>query len=199
MQPLTIDEINSMLTEIAKDPDSGADRFRALKMLSSGNAATVTLPEPLDPKEVTERLTRMIQCAGPTIAQVAFKRAFPTKKKSITDTPKIYTDDLPPRLMEKVKTITSLKLLYKHFPESKRNGVPKGYPVGRGLFAQQAWIQRAAVKLILDRENAELRGPEQVKGITSEHLRPHQATDAIGPAPSESSEPKDPANPVAGG
>ena len=55
-------------------------------------------------------------------------------------------------MMEKVRHIKTLKRLYNAFPETKRPGYPPGYPAGKGIAVQTEWCQRAAAKIILDRE-----------------------------------------------
>lgn len=163
---MTMEEIDQALTEMGRDPDAGADRFRALKMLRVDGGLAQTLPEPMAEGEVIRRLQTLIQAAGTEISKIAFARAFPTKREqSIDDAPLVHTKDLSPEILDKVKKITSLKLLYRAFPEVKRHGVPKGYPSGRGMAIQLEWLRRAAARLYLDRANDEVHGPETFEGM----------------------------------
>lgn len=151
---ITIDEIHAMLTQIARDPEAGAERFRALKMLTESGTTVVALPEPMNADEVIDRVVRMMCAVGPDLCRLAYSQAFRNHRAGIHAATKLTVEDLPPEQKAKVRHITSLKILYRDFPEIKppTGGVPRGYPTGRGLAAQRAWMQRCAARILLDRE-----------------------------------------------
>jgi hypothetical protein len=155
MSHLTLDEIMGMVTEIAKDPDAGADRFRALKMLATTDTATVSIPPPMTQEELVARTSRILHGVGLHIAQLSFHQAFKTTKASPFDAPVLDSKDLTSEDREMAAKVRTLKSLYKKFPEVKRPGFPPGYPAGRGMVAQQAWCQNAALKAMIDRKQAE--------------------------------------------
>lgn len=74
---MTVDEALDTLSEIARDPKAGADRFRALKIVSGAQTATVVLPEPMTEAEKIECGTRFIKGLGPTLTHICFQKAFP--------------------------------------------------------------------------------------------------------------------------
>jgi hypothetical protein len=166
---LTLDEVMAIVTEIAKDTEAGADRFRALKMLASQSAADVALPDPMENGDVIARLQRLMLPAGQEACQVAFNRVFATSASrygtSIFDVPKVLSENVPPEITAQAQRITSLKLLHQHFPESMTSGSPKGYPIGRGKGAQIEWLRNAAIKMLIDRENLKRQGPEPIRGM----------------------------------
>lgn len=151
---LSIDEIMEAVTEIAQDAEAGADRFRALKMLASTESATVVLPEPMLESEMRLRLSRLMIGCGPRMTQLAYSDAWPNHKGGVPGQKSMPYADAAPELRNFAKRITSLPLLYKHFPESKRAGVPKGYPSGRSNAVKMAWCQDEALKLLVERETA---------------------------------------------
>ena len=148
---MPLDEIERLITDIARDPESGADRFRALKFAAAMQSSTAALPEPLDDNEVLDRLARLIRAAGPTAAQLAYRRAFPASKRPINHAaPQVRERDMP--FIPKAELPGTLRALYKMFPEIKGPGCPKGFPMGKGLAVKKAWCQREAMKLLVDRE-----------------------------------------------
>lgn len=149
-KPLTFDEAVALISEIARNGE-GAEKFRALKMVMAQESASVTLPEPMSDHEIIDRLARLIRAAGPTAAQLAYRRAFPAAKTAIYKaTPKIAEADVAP--VEKAQLPTNLRALYRMFPEIKQGGQPKGFPRKGGLLAKKEWCQREAMKMILDKE-----------------------------------------------
>jgi hypothetical protein len=69
---LSMDDIIAMVTEIARDDGAGADRFRALKFLSSQKETSNAIPDPLDEQEILNRLHRIMLPAGKYICQRAY-------------------------------------------------------------------------------------------------------------------------------
>jgi hypothetical protein len=165
---MTMEEIDAALTEMGRDPEAGADRFRALKMLKVDAAASVIRTEELEDGEIVKRFIRLFQAAGQDIPRIAYRKAFQTKLGDISDAPVLDLGVIPEEIMLKARKISSLKMLYKEFPEIKRPGTPRGYPAARGPAVQLEWIRRAAEKLYMDKEAAKIR-PETYEG-----------TDAIG-------------------
>ena len=150
---LSMDEIESIISEIAQDSDAGPDRFRALKALTQMQTAGVNIPAPVGDEEVLQWLTAFMVGSGPAMTQMAYKKAFPHSKNAIAhDEPRAYAD-ASPELVAQSKKITSLKLMYKHFPESRRRGVPKGFPSGRSPALKMEWCQDAALKMLVEREH----------------------------------------------
>jgi len=168
---LSIDDIQSLVTEIAQDPESGADRFRALKMLASQNSSSIMLPDPMENGELVERLARLQRAAGIDICQLSYQRAFPQAVDSVASAPKLGIDDLPAEIMEQVKKVRSLKSLYRWFPEIKRPGFPPGYPAGRGAALQLEWLRRYAGKILLDREQAKMNANAQATLERDQQIR----------------------------
>lgn len=149
-KPLTLVEVEEILSDIARNGD-GADRIRALKMVMAQEAGNATLPEPFSDAEVIDRLARLIRAAGPTASQLAYRRAFPAAKRPIHHAaPKVTEADVAP--IDKSTLPKTLRALYRMFPEIKRAGTPKGYPVKAGMAVKAQWCQDEALKIIMDRE-----------------------------------------------
>lgn len=148
---LSLDEIMAMVTDIARDPDSGPDRFRALKMLASANTSAAVLPEPMEPGEIVDRLSRLMKGYGRDHTQAAYHRAFPRVSSAAYTAPKYGLSDFPPEVVARVQKVRSLKSLYRHYPEIKRPGFPPGYPVKRGPAVVTDWCRSIAAKCELDR------------------------------------------------
>jgi len=170
---MTMDEVRSALENIARDPEH-RDHFKALKMLRSEEASSAVLPEPLTDEEVVLRLARIMRPAGPENCQIAFHRAFPRSKKTVTSAPRIEAEDLTEEDRDIVNRVTSLPMLYRLFPEIKRNGVPKGYPTTKGLAAQLRFVREQATRMLLERER------ERMKALEAENRDddPNPGTDA---------------------
>ena len=163
---LSMDEIRDMLAAMARDEEGGPDRFRAIRMLTSMDAGSVTLPEPLAPDEIVQRMVRLMKGYGNEIIRVAYRRAFPQARLDVSTVTKIMMDELPAELREKALKIRTVRRLYREFPEIKRGSTPPGYPRGRGVAVQTEWLQRMAARMYLDREQmkanaatAELEAP----------------------------------------
>ena len=177
---LTVDEIMDALSEMGRDPDAGADRFRALKMLASQEAATTTLPPPMKDGEVVERLARVMKGAGLGMTQSAYHVAFPNSKSAVHAGKLMTYSDATPEMRMVASTITSLKVLYKKFPESKIHGIPKGFPSGRSLAVKADWCREQALKLLVERE-IDARGTSHFAMTAADDTR--TATDGPNDAP----------------
>lgn len=164
-QRMSMDEIAEMASEIARDPEAGADRFRAMKFLAQAEASTVLLPDPLDEPEAIDRLARLLKGYGPEVARLAYRRAYPMHRKQIDGMPSNAEIRIDPELKKKAMRIRTLKMLYKVFPEIKRPGVPPGYPSGGGILVQQEYVQRKALKMYID---ADKQAYEQCAEATGE-------------------------------
>lgn len=148
---LSLEEALGLISDIARHGE-GADRLRALKEIRvmAQETGSVTLPDPMSDAEVIERIARLLKSAGPTTAQLAYKKAFPHSQKSVvTATPKVTAGALE---IDRDKLPKTLKQLYRKFPEVKRPGFPPGYPRGQGLMAAKRWCEETAIKLLIDRE-----------------------------------------------
>jgi len=148
-KPLTLDEVTTILSDIARNGE-GAERFRALKMVAAQETGSITLPDPISDAEAIERLGRIIRAAGPTVAQLAYRKAFPAAKRPINHAaPRVTVADM---IIDRATLPVNLKQLYRRFPEIKRPGVPQGYPMGKGLAVVKDWCQKKALQLLIDQE-----------------------------------------------
>lgn len=151
---LSLDEVLDIVSDIARNGE-GPERFRALKLIMSQEAGSATLPEPFSDAEIIDRLARLIRAAGPTASQLAYRKAFPSAKRMINqEKPRLTESDLPP--IDKATLPSTLRALYREFPEAKRPGVPKGYPVKAGMAVKAAWVRNEALKMRMDQERAKL-------------------------------------------
>jgi acetolactate synthase regulatory subunit len=151
---MSMDEILEQLSAKGRDPDAGADQFRALKMLASMDTASVAINPPMSQEELVARVARILRGVGMHVCQLAHHQAFPKNKHSF-EAPVLDSQDLTEKDREDAAKVRTLKLLYRKFPEVKRPGFPPGYPAGKGLVAQQAWCQNAALKAMIDRRQRE--------------------------------------------
>ena len=159
-QRMSMDEIMAAIDDVARDPED-RDRFKALRMLASEGTSSVVLPEPMSDSEIIARLMRVMKPSGQALCQLAYKRAFPVTKLKLTDTVKVYEEDLTDEQKATVQKIKSLKHLYRVFPEIKRAGVPTGFPTGKGLEVQQGWVRRKAAEILISREQAKMDQVEE--------------------------------------
>lgn len=173
----TADEIEQFLHEIAADPDAGADRFRAIKMLRGETEADEA--KLLDDSELLEFLVMEMKSCGYQMVQIAYKKAFPNHKAVNFAEPKIDESMISKEALERVRRCISLKRLYKMYPEVKRSGFPPGYPVGRSLEVIKEWLQRMAMKIELDREQAVIGPRTDAPGENED--RPEGETGAAAP------------------
>lgn len=154
---MTMDDIQKELETMAKDPEAGADKFRALKMLASMTTSASVIPEPYEEQEVLARLVRVMRPAGSGLCQIAYQKAFAKQGGSITATlpPKAKDHDLSDEELGRVPR--TLRQFYRRFPELKGPGYPKGYPAGRGVELKLAWLREQTIKILTDRKNEERR------------------------------------------
>lgn len=149
-----LDEALELISDIARNGE-GADRFRALKVVMAQESSSSQLPPPLGDVEIIERLSRLIRAAGPMASQLAYRKAFPASKRPINfAAPKLLTSDVPG--IDPLKLPKTLRALYRMFPEIKRPGVPKGFPVSAGMAVKAEWCAKEARKMIMDREQQKL-------------------------------------------
>ena len=155
---MAFEEAISLIADIARDGE-GADKFRALKMVMAQESGGATLPPPLSPEEVVERLTRLMRAAGSGNCQIAYRKAFAGVRKGIGEMmPNLALADISP--FEKNALPKTLRQLYKQFPHiTPKGGFPKGFPGGVGLEAQAEWVQCKAIEIMRDREQARLSSP----------------------------------------
>lgn len=152
-QRITIDEITSLLSTIARDEDAGADRFRAIKALQGMESASITLPDPMSSDEVDQRVARVMKGAGPNATQRGYLIAFPDLAKKVFG---LNMTAATPDMIRRAQRITSLKILNKEFPAFKINGMPKGFPAGKSLVTKATWCRDQAIKYMME-EAAERR------------------------------------------
>lgn len=148
---MTMDEVKKNLEAIARDPNH-RDHFKALKMLSAEETASVVLPDPLSYEEAIDRLARVMKPFGMDASQTAYHKAFPNSRRDVTLPPDVDSTHLTQEERALAHSIVSIPLLYKHFPEVKRNTVPKGYPKGQGMITQQDWLRKQAVRILVDKK-----------------------------------------------
>ena len=147
---MTLDEALALISEVARNGE-GADKFRALKIVMSQESGNAALPDPLSDAEIIDRISRILKASGPTAAQLGYRKAFPHAQRPINHSaPKITEADVMP--IDVTKLPRDLRSLYKMFPEIKRGGFPKGFPVNAGLAVRAEWCQKQARKMLLDRE-----------------------------------------------
>lgn len=176
----TMDELLDIASDIAQDPESGPDRFRAIRMLTQIQVANVMLTEPMGDGDIVDRLSRLMKGAGQGLTQIAYNRAFPSAKLTHAHNIATAYADATPEQVAQSKRTTSLKLLYKHFPEVKRQGIPKGFPSGRSIAAKTEFCQNQALKLLVERETKARQGAHQAMTANDQLIR--GATDGSAPA-----------------
>ena len=175
---VTVDEALAALSAIARDESAGADRMRALHLLMKTSTGEVVLPDPMTRGERIDRAARILRGLGVKDGRMAYLKAFPRRlsANSLSKHPmsseelRIDTANLP----------RTLKQFYKRYPEAKRPGFPKGYPVGKGMLEQQAFIKEASVKIEVDRARARLvdtemqlsEGPDDREEVTPQDQTP---------------------------
>lgn len=148
----TVDELLGMLSEIADDPDAGADKFRAIKLLMSANSAGVTVPEPRTPQEIEQMGILLFRWWGRDTCQKLWHLAFRKAKRGIHEPPSIGEQFLTPEQRALVLKVQDVKTLYRIIPEIKRGGRIPGFPVGKGREVQREFCRRLAIKIFIDRE-----------------------------------------------
>lgn len=156
----SIDEIMSDIELISQDAEH-RDQFKALRMLASEKAASVTLPPPMEDHEVIERLARLQKGYGINVSRIAFKVAFPNAKEVDELEPTVIPAHLSEQDRITIQHCTSIKALHRHFPQIKRRGLHPGYPRKSGREAQQKWCREQATKILVDRHQARMKTVEK--------------------------------------
>jgi hypothetical protein len=180
----TADEIEGFLHEIASDPDSGADRMRAIKMLRGEAEAEAS--ELLEQKEIIELMVIEMKALGAKTIQICYKRAFPANKPVEMALPRVDETMISKEALVRINKVNNLTGLYRTYPEIKRAGTPSGFPSGRSIETKKEWCQRMAMKIELDREQAVIgptdlntfraviEEPGKVDGLESQSDAPRQ-------------------------
>lgn len=148
---LTDEEVLEGISEIANDPEAGAQRLRALQILRSQNAATVFLPTIRADGEVIDRLARVMKGAGAELTQVAYQKAFPNAKQTSDYSKKTTYATATEDMKQQAAPYITLKKLRKGFPELTGIGVPKGYPLGRSVAVKADWCRNQALMMLVER------------------------------------------------
>lgn len=161
---MSMDELVSIAEEVARTGE-GAEKFRAIKMLTSMNTTQAAIAEPLTTDEMMERVSRIMKGVGILNTQLCYRMAFPSTRYDIdhvlnTQSRTDFLDEeLPRELKEKASKIFSLRKLYREFPQTKQPGIPKGFPVHQSIAAQKEWVRRQALRLY--KEQWEQDGDQQ--------------------------------------
>lgn len=162
-QMLSMDDIQAILTRIAKDPDN-RDQIRALKMLSGMNSGAVVLPPPMEVDERIDRLARLMKAMTREQCRLAYHRAHPKAKTEITDSVRLEVDSaLTAEEVEFCRSISSARMLMKKFPELRmpRGGVPKGFPYkSKGEAARREWLYTQAALAIIHKKQKAIDAQE---------------------------------------
>lgn len=156
---LSMEDIIDAMSEIANDPDD-RDRFKALKALSGMNSGTVVLPPPMTTEERIERLARLMKALSRDQVKMAYRHAWPQVKDEVTGPVLGRLDDaLTPEESRFCNKVTTVKLLYKRFPELKKDGQPRGYPKDQGAAAVADFCRKEARLALIHRKRADLGQP----------------------------------------
>jgi len=157
---VTVDEAMEILSDIARNGE-GAEKFRALKVIMAQETGSVTVPEPMNDEEKIETLSMLMEAMGPIGCQFAYRRAFPWAKEPVNNAViKVQAKMLE---VDEKKLPKSIAALYRRFPEIKRPGFPRGYPVHKGLEEKKQWCQKEAMRILLDRKQAEVDPPPDME------------------------------------
>jgi len=151
---LTLEEIRLGLSDLAENGE-GAQRTQAYRMLMSMSGTEAVLPAPMTVSDIVARLVRINRGAGQKLCRIAYVRAFPRRTSQSTILKEALNDgDVEIAGIDTTNLPRTLKKFYQRYPEIKRHGFPKGYPVGKGIPEQQAWIRKASVRIELDKVEA---------------------------------------------
>lgn len=151
---MTFDEALELIVDVARNGD-GVQKLRALKMIREEQASTVTLPGPLTVSEQIDRLSRLNLACGKRVVQLAYRKAWPKSKKDVFEQkPKLEDGDIGDYPDDELPT--SLRRLYRQFPETKRAGCPPGYPQRGSLEQKVGWVRQAARDILRGREQKHL-------------------------------------------
>jgi hypothetical protein len=150
---LTFEEIRAGLSEMAENGE-GAQRTQAYRMLMSMGQQDALLPAPLHRDDVTERMARVIRGVGVLITRAAFLKAQPRHVgayKAVVQVEKLTTIDIG---IPKQDWPITVRQLYKHCPELKRRGMPKGYPTKGGPLKQREFLHNLFYRYHVDKQGA---------------------------------------------
>ena len=149
---LTLEQIMMGLSEMAQHGE-GAQRAAAFRLLMGASGANVSLPEPLTDREVVERLARLMRAFGKDTTRKAFSLAFPALKTRPWKAPEVSEGDID---WSTFRFPVSIRHFYQKFPECKRPGRPKGFPIKGGLERKKAWLIEETKRIIMDRRQKEM-------------------------------------------
>lgn len=151
---LSLDEIMQGFSDIAQDPDAGAQRLRALQILKGDEASGVTLPEPRTDEEIIWRGARVMKSMGKRMTQLAYQKAFPHSTKGAV----LQYIDATDEMRARASRITSIKMLNREYPEGKVNGIPIGYPARSSNAEKMLWVKKQALRMEVERGRREVQG-----------------------------------------
>lgn len=152
---MTMTEILEGLSELARTGE-GAQKSQAFRLLLNANIGTQQKSETLDGMEIKSRMVRLMRLMGASMTQSCYQTAFKTRKMVAHAAPLVRMEDL--NLPPDYKFPRTVRELYKLFPEHKRPGVPRGYPIGKGVLIQREWLKEITLKTL--RANAQREADE---------------------------------------
>jgi hypothetical protein len=159
-----------MLSDIASDPDSGADRLRAIKALLGAQSAGTTVPEPKSDEEITTMAILMMRWWGRDATQAYWHQAFRKAKREIHEPVSLGENFMSMEQRERLLKIHGLKSLYRVEPRLKQHGFPVGYPVGKGKVVQREFCRRLFIKVCLDDEQAKVTKDSEAGQLSEEQI-----------------------------
>ena len=151
--PMTMAEILAGISDLARNGE-GAQRAQAYRMLLGANSGTQGKAEKLDGVEIKARMVRLMRLMGPSMTQNCYHTAFRSRKMVAQAAPLVRVEDL--NLPPDYKFPRTVTELYKLFPEHKRPGVPRGYPIGKGVLIQRDWLKEITLKTLRANRQREL-------------------------------------------
>ena len=173
----SIDDIIHDLNDIADDPDSGPDKFRALKMLHGTlSANSQVLHQPLVKSERMERWMRLMRPAGKEEVDEAYFRSFGMRAKHKVPL-RAQADQLPPETLYKISKVKTVKQFHRMCPELKKGGHP-GYRKGAGELEKIEYFQKRATEYFIDKMNL----AEPISGYSEHRAEPVEAAKSEIPA-----------------
>jgi hypothetical protein len=170
----SVDELLGMLSDIASDPDSGADRLRAIKALLGAQSAGTTVPEPKTDEDISRMAILMMRWWGREATQAYWHQAFRRAKKEIHEPASVGEQFLSAEQRDRLERISSVKTLYKVEPRLKRRGLPKGYPYGKGPVVVKEFCRRLFIKVCLDDEQAKIQKEDDAGNLAAPELTEEQ-------------------------
>jgi hypothetical protein len=156
---VSVDEALDILSEIARDEEAGADRFRALKIVTQAQSANIVLPEPMSEAEAIERGVRFAKGLGLELLRICARKAYPNAKLFEAPAPVLNESILTKEDWEMIKSCRTHRMLNRLFPHLKRSGVWPGYPKGRSPEIQVGWCQDQCKRILIGQRQKELDNP----------------------------------------